>query len=177
MIIAGIMTGTSLDGIDVAICNVKDEGGRQTVTLLSFYEAPYPADIRYLVQRAIDGKASMEDLSDIPFLLARAFSEVFEAAKDEIGDPGVVAIAVHGQTLWHHPPYSTWQTVSGPALATLSDTPVIHDFRAADIAVGGQGAPLVPIYDHIAIRDKEIDRIALNIGGMANLSIATSNKP
>ena len=171
MIVAGIMTGTSLDGIDVAICKIDEKGGRTAVTLLSFYAAPYPADAKYLMNRALSGSVSLEDLSDLPFLLAKAFAEALAEAQQAWPADAIEAVAVHGQTLWHHPPISTWQVVSGSALATLTRLPVIHDFRAADVAVGGQGAPLVPLYDHLAIRDKKIDRVALNIGGMANITL------
>ncbi len=168
MIVAGIMTGTSLDAIDVALCEIQPKGDRQTVTLRSFSSAPYPPELAYLIRRALDGAASMEDLSDLPFLLARAYAEAWRAV-----DPNgtAEAISVHGQTLWHHPPESTWQAVSGPALAALTERTVIHDFRSADVALGGQGAPLVPLFDHAMLGSATEDCVAVNIGGMANVTL------
>jgi len=86
-------------------------------------------------------------------------------------------VAVHGQTIWHHPPVSTWQAGSGPALSALINLPVVSDFRSADLAVGGQGAPLVPIYDHAVYANDTINRVALNIGGMANMTVLVAGAP
>ena len=168
MIVAGIMTGTSLDAIDVAICDITPEGDRQAVTLVAFQSAPYPPDVHYLVQKALDGTATMEELSDTPFRLAQAFRDIL---MDVDADGAAEAVCVHGQTLWHHPPISTWQAISGPALAALINKPVIHDLRSADVALGGQGAPLVPLFDHMVLSSASTDRVAVNIGGMANITL------
>lgn len=170
MIVAGVMTGTSMDGIDVALCHIDahTEGDRQTIALLASTTAPYPPELRWMIDRALQGQASMEELSDLPFLLARAYADVL---LDMPGWDQVAAVGVHGQTLWHHPPVSTWQAVSGPALAEYLNKPVVHDFRSADVAVGGQGAPLVPRFDYEMLRSSTEDRVALNIGGMANVTL------
>lgn len=169
MRVAGIMTGTSVDAIDIAVCDISTEGDRHAISLVSFSSAPFEEDLRQGILAAMAGESTMQELSDIPFLLARA---VAAAVSDHHARYGSVPefYAVHGQTLWHHPPLSTWQSLSGPALSALLGAPVIHDFRSADVAVGGQGAPLVPIYDHAVYR-AEHDVVALNIGGMANMTI------
>lgn len=170
MIIAGVMTGTSMDGIDVALCSIEpaSEGDRQTVALLASVTAPYPAELRWLIDRALQGQASMEELSDLPYFLARAYADVLMEMPNW---NHVQAVGVHGQTLWHHPPVSTWQAVSGTALAEYLGVPVVYDFRASDVAHGGQGAPLVPRFDHTFLGSPEEHRAALNIGGMANLTL------
>lgn len=160
MIIAGLMTGTSLDGIDVAVCDVDDNG----VRLLSFATSPYSEATLDLVTLAMRGEASTQQLCDLPFALAADYASVIPTV-------GIDAVGIHGQTIWHNPPISTWQAGSGSALATRLGVPVVHDFRAADVAAGGQGAPLVPIFDWLMFRSTEVDRIALNIGGIANITL------
>ncbi|MCO6466067.1 MAG: anhydro-N-acetylmuramic acid kinase [Bradyrhizobiaceae bacterium] len=170
MIIAGVMTGTSVDAIDVALCNIQDEGGRHAVTLFAYSEAPYPIELEEKVKGALAGTASMADLSAIPFELASAYAEAINTLVKE-ANVTLDLVAVHGQTLWHEPPLHTWQAMSGPALSALLSIPVVHDFRAADVAVGGQGAPLVPIFDVAVLQSTTVDRVALNIGGMANITL------
>lgn len=175
MIVAGIMTGTSLDAIDVAICDISLEGDRHAVTLLSFTSAPYPEDVAELIHAALNGTATMEQLSDLPFLLSRAYADALTPFHPSTLPP-LTLIGIHGQTLWHHPPISTWQGASGPALSALLNLPVVHDFRSADVALGGQGAPLVPIFDRAVFSSETEDRVALNIGGMANITLLPNNR-
>ena len=169
MLLAGVMTGTSLDAIDVAICDINSEGDRHTVTLVYFLSAPYPKDLEESVKGALAGTASVKDLAELPFTIAKAYCNTILSAQ-KLAGVTVDAVAIHGQTLWHEPPTSTWQAASGPALSALLRLPVVHDFRTADIALGGQGAPLVPIFDH-AFLGGTLNRVALNIGGMANITI------
>lgn len=180
MLIAGLMTGTSLDGIDVAVCDVDGNG----VHLRTFATLPYSETTLDLVNLALHGEASTEQLSDLPFALATDYAAAITTILDaEDGSTRVKtgtrvrldAVGVHGQTIWHHPPHSTWQAGSGSALATLIGVAVVHDFRAADVAVGGQGAPLVPIFDWLSLRRDTHDRVALNIGGMANITLLPHN--
>lgn len=170
MLVTGIMTGTSVDAIDLATCDIESKGGRHAVSLRSFTSSPFSDDLRELILCCMAGQASIEELSDLPFALARAYASCFEEHCIAHGVQPEL-IAVHGQTLWHHPPVSTWQSASGPALSALTHLPVVSDFRSADVAVGGQGAPLVPMYDHTVYGSDDISRVALNIGGMANMTV------
>lgn len=177
MIVAGVMTGTSMDGIDVAISSIEhvpEKGDCQTVTLHSCVTAPYPADVRWLIHRALSSTASMEELCDLPFLLAETYAQLLQELPEW---SQVEAVGVHGQTLWHHPPMSTWQAVSGSALATIIGKPVVYDFRAADVALSGQGAPLVPRFDHAFLGSPTEHRVAVNIGGMANITLLPAGAP
>lgn len=168
MIIAGLMTGTSLDGIDVAICEVTET----RVRLLSFLTLPYSEATLNLVTMSLQGESALHDLSDLPFVLSRDYAAAIQASLAALQAPVVLdAVGIHGQTIWHNPPHSTWQAANGSALATLLGTTVVSDFRAADVAVGGQGAPLVPIFDWLTLYDENVDRVALNIGGMANITL------
>jgi anhydro-N-acetylmuramic acid kinase len=170
MLIAGIMTGTSLDAIDVAVCNVGYSEGALHITLVTHTQAPYPDSVLASVTAALAGTASMSELSALPFRLARAFADVVAGMDVK----GLELLAVHGQTVWHEPPHSTWQMVSAPALASLSGVPVVADFRSADVALGGQGAPLVPVFDHATLVS-DVPRVALNVGGMANITLLPAN--
>ncbi|HLP28406.1 MAG TPA: anhydro-N-acetylmuramic acid kinase [Candidatus Didemnitutus sp.] len=172
MVIAGIMTGTSVDAIDMAVCEISNKGDHHEVSLRSFETRPFSDDTRELIMRALAGNASMEELCDLPFFLARDYAAVVR--ERSFSEP-LSGVAIHGQTLWHHPPVSTWQAASGPALAALLSVPVIHDFRSADVALGGQGAPLVPVFDAATLVHPTVDRVSLNLGGMANITILPRN--
>lgn len=168
MVIAGIMTGTSVDAIDMAVCEISNKGDRHVVSLRSFVTRPFSDETRDVIMKALSGSASMEELCDLPFSLAREYAAV---VGEYLAEASLDGVAIHGQTLWHHPPVSTWQAASGPALAALVNVPVIHDFRSADVALGGQGAPLVPVFDAATLIHPSIHRVALNLGGMANITI------
>jgi len=175
MIVAGIMTGTSVDAIDVAICEIQEQGDRHSIALLSFSSHDYPEDVRELVHGIMRQPSLAADISALPFMLARSCAQAITSAQSLISsknaDAKIEAIGVHGQTMWHDPPHSTWQAMSGPTLAELTSTKVVYDFRSADVALGGQGAPLVPIFDLATLADSNTDRVALNIGGMANITL------
>ncbi|MBU3679096.1 MAG: anhydro-N-acetylmuramic acid kinase [Candidatus Kapabacteria bacterium] len=176
MLVAGIMTGTSVDAIDIATCDIESKGDRHTVSLRSFTSSPFLGDLRDLILRCLAGTATLQEMSDLPFELARGYAASL-ADHCSANDVHPELVAVHGQTIWHHPPVSTWQAGSGPALSALINLPVVSDFRSADLAVGGQGAPLVPIYDHAVYANDTINRVALNIGGMANMTVLVAGAP
>lgn len=159
------MTGTSLDGIDVAICEVDDT----SVDLVAFSTIPYPDDVFERIRRLLNtGTASLRDVSSLEFDLARAYASALRS----VVDPTTLdAVGVHGQTMWHEPPLSTWQAGNVSVLATLLETTVVGDMRTADVADGGQGAPLVPLFDEAMFRQDTEATVCLNIGGMANMTI------
>lgn len=170
MRIAGVMTGTSFDAIDVAVCDIDQKGDRDAVSLFAFQSVSFQEETQHLLQQIQQRAPSLKELSDLAFVLAREYAKAITSVEASCG---VVAdaVAIHGQTIWHHPPHSTWQIGNGSALSALLCRTVISDFRAADVALGGQGAPLVPIFDHATLHDASINRVALNIGGMANITV------
>ncbi|MEY2718956.1 MAG: hypothetical protein RLZZ273_322 [Bacteroidota bacterium] len=170
MRIAGVMTGTSIDAIDVALCDIEQKGDRDAVSLFAFKSISFQENTQDLIRQALQSDTSLEVLSDLAFMLAREYADAVMSIEHET-NATAEAIAVHGQTIWHHPPHSTWQIGNGSALSALLGRPVISDFRSADVALGGQGAPLVPIFDHATLCDDRLHRVALNIGGMANITI------
>ncbi|HEX5243927.1 MAG TPA: anhydro-N-acetylmuramic acid kinase, partial [Tepidisphaeraceae bacterium] len=171
-LIVGAMSGTSADGVDVAITAINGRGRQMQARLVAHHHLDYPAIVRDAIfQIRVHGHTRLRSLSD----LARQISLMYAAAigqtlaKANLTSQSISAIAAHGQTLFHDAPL-TLQWLDPALLAWETGCPVISDFRRADCAAGGQGAPLVPFADYILFRDQKIDRILLNIGGIANLS-------
>jgi anhydro-N-acetylmuramic acid kinase len=171
-LIAGAMSGTSADGVDVAITRIEGRGYQMRPQLVHHHHRPYPRDVReHIFAIRSSGAASLAALAE----LARQVSLVYAAAVNEalIGSKTaateLAAVAAHGQTLFHGPPH-TIQWLDPSLLAAEVGAPVISDFRRADCAAGGQGAPLVPFADYILFRHTKKTRVLLNIGGIANLT-------
>ena len=176
----GLMSGTSLDGIDVALINTD---GREIGRLGPSFYRPYSEAERALLRRALKEAAALDDRASRPgaleaaeVLVTRAHAEAVEAFLVASGvDSGDVAIiGFHGQTVLHRPERQlTVQIGDGAALAQRLRLPVVYDFRAADVTAGGQGAPLVPIF-HQALAaglDRPRPLAVLNIGGVANVTL------
>ncbi len=195
MIVAGVMSGTSADGINVALVRFAGESGRarrpsphgrsphanwhSAFTLLGHGEYPFPAAVRRTILEMMNAElARVADLARLNFLLGELYAEAVEktARKHRVK---VDLVGCHGQTLYHQGTAErflgrklavTWQTGEGAVIAARLGVPVVSDFRPADMAAGGTGAPLVPFLDYFAYRDARVARIAQNIGGIANLT-------
>jgi len=186
MIVAGVMSGTSADGINVALVKIAS-GGRHhpakpaqlRFTLLAHAEYSYPTRVRKAVLAAMNARrASVADLARLNFLLAELYAEAVLNAQKKFRLHAEL-VGCHGQTLYHQGEAKaflgrkvavTWQTGEGAILAARVGVPVVSDFRPADMAAGGKGAPLVPFLDYLLYRDRRIGRVVQNIGGIANLS-------
>ncbi len=179
MIVAGVMSGTSADGIDVAIVRLVGRGFRTKLELLSQYDAAYPANVRRAILSAMNARAAkVADLARLNFLLGELYADAANAAAKS-ANLKLDLIGCHGQTLYHQGdfrPYlgrelsCTWQTGEGSIIAARTRVPVVADFRPADMAAGGLGAPLVPFLDYLLYRHERRGRIVQNIGGIANFS-------
>jgi anhydro-N-acetylmuramic acid kinase len=180
MIVAGVMSGTSADGINVALVNcVARASSPASRRLLAHEEYPYPGPVRHAVLRTMNAKvASVADLARLNFLLGEVYAEAVAktARKHRLK---LDLVACHGQTLYHQGTPAgflgrqmavTWQAGEGAVIAARLGVPVVSDFRPADMAAGGKGAPLVPFLDYALYRDSRVGRIAQNIGGIANLT-------
>ena len=176
-LVIGAMTGTSLDGIDVAATEIDGTGLEMRAKLLRHVTADLEP-LRDELHRA----AQQEPMTAGQFArLALALGERYADAIADAADPGelIDLIAVHGQTIVHRPPVS-WQLINPSPIAARFDCPVVYDLRQADIAAGGQGAPITPIADWIMFRDAERRRAIVNLGGFCNVTIlpaARSGKP
>jgi anhydro-N-acetylmuramic acid kinase len=178
MIVAGVMSGTSADGIDVALVEIADSRPPR-VKLLGHSAFPYSAAVRRAVLGAMNSKnASVADLARLNFLLGDLYGEAVLAAQKKLRVKAEL-VGCHGQTIYHQGAGAnflgrklavTWQTGEASRTAALAGVPVVSDFRPADMAAGGQGAPLVPFLDYRLYGDDRVGRIALNLGGIANVT-------
>jgi anhydro-N-acetylmuramic acid kinase len=171
MRVAGLISGTSVDGIDVAIVDIDGE----RLEVVSATTVPYTPDVR----QAILSVSTAAEISRLNFFLG----ELFADAVKQIGIE-VELIGSHGQTIFHegepvnflgHRIASTLQIGEGAVIAERTGVPVVSDFRTVDMAAGGKGAPLVPYLDYRLFRHPAKARIALNIGGIANLTVLPAN--
>jgi anhydro-N-acetylmuramic acid kinase len=178
MVVAGVMSGTSADGIDVAVVRLAAHPhGR--FELIGHAEYPYPKKVRAAVLAAMNAsQANVADLARLNFLLGELYSEAVLATEQQFRVK-VDLVGCHGQTLYHQGEpqrflgrklTATWQTGESAIIAARVDAPVVSDFRPADMAAGGKGAPLVPFLDYLLFRDARVGRIVQNIGGIANLT-------
>ena len=180
MIVAGVMSGTSADGINVALVRFQTRRGASgKPTLIGHAEYPYAVNIRRAVLAAMNAQsASVADLSRLNFLLGELYADAVLATQKRFRVKADL-VGCHGQTIYHQgesAPYLgrtvavTWQTGEGAVVAARVGAPCVSDFRPADMAVGGKGAPLVPFLDYLFYRDSRVGRIVQNIGGIANLT-------
>jgi anhydro-N-acetylmuramic acid kinase len=184
-LLLGLMSGTSADGVDVALVRV---GARSTVPgvgarLLNFTTVPFPANLRAAILRVADGGAtSTAELSQLNFRLGLQFARAALRACSLFGisPRRVHLIGSHGQTVYHQGTpsrflgarvASTLQIGEPAVIAAHTGITTVGDFRPADMSVGGQGAPLVPFVDYLLYRDARRGRAALNIGGIANVTV------
>lgn len=179
MIVAGIMSGTSADGIDVAVVRIAQAKGRPQLTLLAHQGFRYTAPLRRAVLAAMNAKStSTAKLARLNWRLGIAYADAVKAtvARHNIS---LDLIGCHGQTVYHQArPASyagktfacTWQIGEVSLIAAESGVPVVSNFRPADMAAGGQGAPLVPMLDYALFADSIRGRVLQNIGGIANMT-------
>ena len=182
MLVAGLMSGTSADGIDVAFAGITGFGWKTRVRLQAFETVAYRPDVRRkILDLAGGGPVSVADISQMNFLLGELFSSALQTAcrRAKIDIAEIELIGSHGQTIYHQPVASrlhglpvrsTLQIGEPSVIAARTGITTVGDFRPADVAAGGQGAPLVPFFDYLLFRHPRRGRIALNIGGIANLT-------
>jgi len=185
-VVVGLMSGTSLDGIDAAIVRIHGSGLEASAELLHYYSRPYEPELRRRLQELCGTEqSSSAAICSMNAYLGYRFGE---AVLEAIADAGmriedVDLVSSHGQTIWHLPvaepddPYSTPSTLQIGDISVIAKhtgLPVVGDFRPADMAVGGQGAPFAPYGDLILFRHPERGRLLQNIGGIGNCTALTA---
>ncbi len=183
MYIAGVMSGTSLDGIDVALVRIEGSGVESKVKPIHFTTVPFCNDMKNEIQQALSiENSNVQLICSLNFKLGLCFAgavkEVCKEAKFPLGQLDV--IASHGQTIYHQPKQdgtmipSTLQIGEPAVIAYETKTTVISNFRTMDMAAGGQGAPLVPYSEIILYRHQTKNRLLQNIGGISNVTVIPS---
>jgi anhydro-N-acetylmuramic acid kinase len=165
----GVMSGTSLDGIATALVRLRDDG--PGATLVAFRQEPYSAAERGSIIDTM-ARGTPKDVAFLHVALGERFAGAVLAllAQARVAPRDLSFIASHGQTIWHEPGRATFQLGDAAVLAERIGVQVVSDFRARDVAAGGQGAPLVPLADVMLFGHEQRGRWLLNIGGMANVT-------
>jgi anhydro-N-acetylmuramic acid kinase len=179
MTVAGIMSGTSADGIDVAIVRITPGKLRPRLTLIAHQGFPFPAALRRAVLAAMNASStSTAELARLNWRLGIAYAEAVQATLKQ-HPVELDLIGCHGQTLYHQARAAvyvgrsfscTWQAGEAQVIAAALGVPVVSNFRPADMLAGGQGAPLVPLLDYALFAHPTRGRVLQNIGGIANLT-------
>ena len=184
MRVLGLMSGTSADGIDVALAKISGAPPNLAARLEGFLTLPFPPTIRAAVLRVANGEPTTTgEISQLNFVLGRLFARAALQAcrRFRVSLGRIDLIGSHGQTIYHQgkpsrsfgaaPVASTLQIGEPAVIAAETGITTVADFRPADMAAGGQGAPLVPFVDYLLSRDASRGRVALNIGGIANVAV------
>ncbi len=186
-LVVGLMSGTSLDGIDAALVYLEGSGRNLHLSLEAFHHRPFPEALRTLLLRnSLPETSSVRELALLNARLAQLYAEAIDVLLKRAGRPreALDLVGVHGQTVHHIPEptecagaavTTTLQIGDPSVLANLLGVPVVGDFRQADMALGGQGAPLVPYFDYAYFTHPTETRGLLNIGGIANLTVLQAN--
>lgn len=182
-LVAGLMSGTSLDGVDVVLAHIEGSGKEIETDVVAFDMQPYPRELAEdLMANSIPESSDVRAISQLNVRLAHVYADAIRSTADNAGIrlEDIDLIGSHGQTI-HHVPVaratagrdvtSTLQIGDPSVLANLTNIPVVGDFRPADMALGGQGAPLVPYFDYVAFSSRDETRALLNLGGIANITV------
>ncbi len=177
MRVAGLISGTSMDGIDVAVVDITD-----SIKVLASKTVPYAPEVRSAILSVSNAATHTGTIARLNFLLGELFADAVRASGVPLET--IQLIGSHGQTIFHEGEpaeflgrriASTMQIGEAAVIAERTGIETIADFRSADIAAGGKGAPLVPFLDYQLFRHAELARVALNIGGIANITVVPAN--
>ena len=184
MLVIGLMSGTSADGIDAVLVEWPDEAAARPFALRAFRETPFDTALQERIHRLAAGRVpsdeALAEVAGLDVLLGERFAEAASALARAAGVSldAIDAIASHGQTIAHHPECNASLQIGDPSvIAERTGCTVVADFRARDLAAGGEGAPLAPFFHLAALGDFEENRVALNLGGIANLTWLPAGDP
>ena len=180
MLAVGLMSGTSLDGVDAALVEINGLDESTRVSLKAFDTYPFTARLKALIAKSLNNEtATLEEICSLNFALGKVFADaVLTLCQSvEINSSDLDFVASHGQTIYHLPlppvdeVASTLQIGNPAVISELTHTTVISDFRSRDMAVGGLGAPIVPYSEYVLYRSETKTRLLQNIGGIGNVTI------
>jgi anhydro-N-acetylmuramic acid kinase len=189
MLVLGLMSGTSADGIDISLAEISGAPPHLKTKLLAHTSAKFPPAVRTEILRVAEQRPiSAGELSQLNFRLGEIFADAALTACKQfrISPKKISLIGSHGQTIFHQgapvkylgaPTASTLQIGEGSIIAARTGITTVSDFRTADIALAGQGAPLVPYADYLLYAHKSLGRVSLNLGGIANITVLPANAP
>lgn len=175
MRVAGLISGTSVDGIDVAIVDIDED-----IRVVAYDTIPYPPEVRSAILSVSNAHTHTANIARLNFIIGELFAEALIATCAAHRVDSVELIGSHGQTIFHEGDAveyagrrvaSTMQIGEGAVIAERTRILTISDFRVADMAAGGKGAPLAPFLDYRLFRSNTIGRVALNIGGISNITV------
>jgi anhydro-N-acetylmuramic acid kinase len=183
MLVLGLMSGTSADGIDIALARISGAPPRVKARLINHTAVKFPAQVRGEILRVAEQQPiTAGELSQLNFRLGQLFADAAKSAckRFRVKLSSLDLIGSHGQTIFHQgvaatylgaPTTSTLQIGEGAVIVAQTGVTTVADFRPADMAVGGQGAPLVPYADYLLYSDRKLGRASLNLGGIANVTV------
>lgn len=183
MLAVGLMSGTSLDGIDAVLCDICGSGNTTRIKQLEFTTLPLSSEIKEKIKRCCNNQATVAQVCSLNFELGELFAEAVQSVCKQYGvkTTQLGFIASHGQTIYHIPrktsdyAASTLQIGESAVIAQRCGCPCIANFRVKDMAAGGEGAPLVPFSEYILYSKKD-EAVALqNIGGIGNVTVLPAN--
>lgn len=181
--VIGLMSGTSLNGVDAALVEIENSGTESKINLKGYIEYPFPKGLKELIlQNSAPETSRVDDICRLNFLLPHLYADAIKELCRTIDFDlsAIDLIGSHGQTIHHLPQKekmfgydigSTLQIGEPSVIAKLTGAVTVGNFRTGDVALGGQGAPLVPYFDYIIFHSNEVNRLLLNVGGIANLTI------
>jgi anhydro-N-acetylmuramic acid kinase len=187
MLVLGLMSGTSADGIDVSLARISGAPPSLNAKLLGHTSLNFPPALRKEILRVAEQQPiSAGELSQLNFRLGHIYADTILAAckRFQVAPKRIDLIGNHGQTIFHQgqpasyfgkPIASTLQIGEGSVIAARTGITTVSDFRPADMALGGQGAPLVPYVDYLLYRHAKLGRVSLNLGGIANITVIPAN--
>lgn len=186
-LVLGLMSGTSLDGLDIALCRINGSGKQTRISVQNFEILPYPKSLINSIRYISQTKINLEELCLWNAKLGRIFGEMVNDVlkKWNIKNEDIDFIASHGQTIYHAPfikhnkeefDNATLQIGDGDHIALVTGIITISDFRQKHVAAGGQGAPLAAYGDYILFAEKDENILLLNIGGIANITFIPKGK-
>ncbi len=186
--VIGLMSGTSLDGTDAALVEITGNGVNTKLNLVGFIEHPFPQGLKQMIlNNSMVETSRVDEISQLNFLISKIYVDGIKRLCEEVNFPleKVDLIGSHGQTIHHLPNpaelfgfeiASTLQIADPSVIAKLTGVVTVGNFRTGDIALGGQGAPLVPYFDFILFHSSDLNRALLNIGGISNFTILNKER-